>query len=154
MCITHGAKKLVYICSFEGCLNQVVRGGVCITHGAKVTYKRCSFEGCTKLAQKGGVCITHGARVTRKRCNHEGCTNRVQKGGVCVTHGAKVKRCSHVTTMSLREEFVSRTAQRWRGNDAAMRGVTTMFERVAFVLRIVRSKYESNVASKDVPTLS
>ena len=32
-------------CSFEGCNNQVKKGGVCITHGAKVTHKQCSFEG-------------------------------------------------------------------------------------------------------------
>ena len=47
---------------FEGCTNQVVKGGgVCITHGAEM--KRCCFEGCTKFAQKGGVCRSHGAKL-------------------------------------------------------------------------------------------
>jgi hypothetical protein len=33
-CITHGAKRYVYICSHKGCNNIAVKGGVCITHGA------------------------------------------------------------------------------------------------------------------------
>jgi hypothetical protein len=44
-------------CSFEGCTNKVVKGGVCVTHGAKK--KRCSFDGCTSNARKGGVCKKH-----------------------------------------------------------------------------------------------
>jgi hypothetical protein len=44
-------------CSFEGCANHVVKGGVCITHGA--TVKRCSFEDCNNHAKKGGFCKRH-----------------------------------------------------------------------------------------------
>ena len=86
----HGAK--VKRCSFEGCTNHVVKGGVCFTHGAKVEQKQCSFKGCTNWVVNGGVCVTHGAK--RKLCSFEGCTNKVQKGGVCITHGAMTKRCS------------------------------------------------------------
>jgi hypothetical protein len=50
------ARKYVYICTFKGCTNQAVKGGVCITHGAKRYVYICSFEGgCTNQAQKGGV---------------------------------------------------------------------------------------------------
>jgi hypothetical protein len=35
-------------CRFDGCTNQVIKGGVCWTHGAKV--KQCSQEGCTNGA--------------------------------------------------------------------------------------------------------
>jgi hypothetical protein len=63
--------------------------GVCITHGAKV--KRCSFEGCANGAINGGVvCITHGAGV--KRCSFKGCTNVAKRGGVCVCHTWSNKR--------------------------------------------------------------
>ncbi len=37
-----------------------------------------------------------------------------------------------------REVCVSHMAQRWRGNDAASRGVLTMFKREAFVGRMVQ----------------
>ena len=74
-------------CNHEGCKNGAVKGGVCVTHGAKRHVYICRFEGgCTNQAQKGGVCITHGAK--KKRCSYEGCTNQVIKAGVCKTHGA------------------------------------------------------------------
>ena len=82
-------------CSWEGCANGAVKGGVCIRHGAtKTKKKKCSSEGCTNQAQKGGVCIRHGATWTKKQCSSEGCTNQVIRGGVCVRHGAKKKQCS------------------------------------------------------------
>ena len=35
LCIRHGAKnKWQYECSYGGCTNHVVKGGVCISHGA------------------------------------------------------------------------------------------------------------------------
>ena len=63
MCYTHGAKREVKRCSFKGCTNQVVRGGICVTHGAIKVRKRCSLKGCTNFVQKGGVCWTHGANA-------------------------------------------------------------------------------------------
>jgi hypothetical protein len=75
----------------EGCAGG--GGGACFTqqrNGATKTGKRCSFEGCTNNRVQGGVCITHGA--IRKRCSYEGCTNGCVKDGVCVTHGAARKR--------------------------------------------------------------
>jgi hypothetical protein len=92
VCVTHGAKVTRKHCSHKGCANQAVRGGVCITHGAKMELKRCSVERCNNTSKKGGVCVTHGAE--KKRCSLEGCTNQARKGGVCITHGATVKQCS------------------------------------------------------------
>jgi hypothetical protein len=40
------------ICSYEGCTNGVVEGGVCVTHGAKV--KRCRLRWMYQLCSKGG----------------------------------------------------------------------------------------------------
>jgi hypothetical protein len=57
---------------------------VCMKHGAKI--KRCSYEGCTNQVVKGGVCKKHGAKVNL--CSSEGCTNHAKKGGVCWRHGA------------------------------------------------------------------
>ena len=65
-------KTYIYICTNEGCINQVVNGGLCKRHGAEV--KRCKHEGCTNLARKGGVCVSHGAKV--KICRYEGCKER------------------------------------------------------------------------------
>ena len=93
MCHTCGAARKR--CTFDGCTNIVVKGGVCVTHGAKVERKRCSFKDCTSYAQKGGVCKKHGAKVevkTAKHCSHDGCTNGAVRGGVCITHGSKVER--------------------------------------------------------------
>ena len=42
-----------------------VKGGVCVTHGAKV--KRCSFEGCTNIVVKGGVCVASHMEQNRKQ---------------------------------------------------------------------------------------
>ena len=83
-------KRGRYGCSFDGCTNIAVKGGVCIRHGAKK--KLCSREGCTNIAKKGGVCTRHGAKI--KRCSRKGCTNYALKGGVCIRHGAKKKLCS------------------------------------------------------------
>ena len=85
-----GVKKQ---CSYEGCTNQVVNGGVCKRHGAKV--KTCSHEGCTNYSKNGRVCIRHGAK--KKHCKHEGCTKHARKGGVCKRHGANGKKytCSY-----------------------------------------------------------
>ena len=83
LCTAHGTK--VKRCSVEGCTNQ--RGRVCIAHGVRLSYD-CTFEGCTNNVVKGGVCVTHGAEV--KRCSFEGCANQVVKAGVCITHGAKM----------------------------------------------------------------
>lgn len=86
----HGAKHKT--CTFEGCTNNAVKGGVCIRHGAK--RKTCSREGCTNNAVKGGVCVRHGAK--QKTCTFEGCANNAKKGGICIRHGAKRsrKKCS------------------------------------------------------------
>ena len=46
----NSCEKKIYYCSSEGCINQVVQGGVCNRHGAKV--KRCGSEGCTNIAKK------------------------------------------------------------------------------------------------------
>ena len=84
------------LCSFDGCTNTVISGGVCLRHGAEK--RRCSNEGCTKLARgKGGVCVRHGAKRRRYECKYEGCTNHIVQGGVCIRHGAnkKVKICGH-----------------------------------------------------------
>ena len=112
VCKTHGAKKYIYICTFdkctithgapatprqqcnqEGCTNIAIKGGVCITHGAET--KRCSFDGCTNQPKKGGVCITHGAE--KKGCSFKSCMNKAYKGGVCTIHGANMtrKRCNY-----------------------------------------------------------
>ena len=79
--------------------------------------KQCSFAGCTNQSMKGGVCWTHGAKLEVKRCSHKGCKNCVVKGGVCKTHGAIVikKRCKFwedVQIKPLREEFVSHMVPR------------------------------------------
>ena len=84
-------KRKRYTCSYEGCNNQVQRGGVCIRHGASWTKKTCGHEGCTNNALRRGVCWRHGASRTIKTCSHVGCTNQVQNGGVCIRHGAKKK---------------------------------------------------------------
>lgn len=91
VCWTHGAKRLRgKRCNFTGCtIFTQGKQGLCTTHGTKV--KRCSVGGCTN--QKGRVCVTHGVRLSYN-CTFEGCTKNVVKGGVCVTHGAEVKRCS------------------------------------------------------------
>jgi len=83
-------------CSMEVCTNQSQTGGVCIKHGSKSKLWLCSTDGCPNKARKrkGGVCIRHGAN--RKRCNEEGCTNQSQIGGVCQRHGAYVKLCSSI----------------------------------------------------------
>ena len=36
MCVRHGAKVKVYLCSQGRCTNVAVKGGVCRKHGAKV----------------------------------------------------------------------------------------------------------------------
>eukprot|EP00985_Skeletonema_marinoi_P003917 scaffold1711_cov235-Skeletonema_marinoi.AAC.6 len=94
ICLGHGAKANAKQkqCSSEGCTNGAINGGVCKTDGAN--RKLCSSEGCTSHARNGGVCIRHGAKV--KLCSSEGCTNKAKKGGVCWRHGAKAyaKLCS------------------------------------------------------------
>lgn len=113
--IRHGRK--IALCSFEGCCNKVVQGGVCKRHGAKV--KICSREGCDKHAKKGGLCFRHSNVDEREReiargranggdsnqngdtasilmqlrrgikiCTHEGCDNiAAEDSTLCVTHG-------------------------------------------------------------------
>ena len=66
VCTRHGAK--VKECSYKGCNNNTIQGGVCTRHGAKV--KACSYEECSNYAKKGGVCRRH---------SHTGCTNRRSK---------------------------------------------------------------------------
>ena len=74
-------------CSWIGCTNWAVEGGVCITH-----CNHCSWIGCTDWAVGGGVCSRHGAK--HKLSSSEGCLNRALNGGVCIIHGAQHKRCS------------------------------------------------------------
>ena len=113
--IRHGRK--IALCSFEGCCNKVVQGGVCKRHGAKVQI--CSREGCDKHAKKGGLCFRHSNADEREReiargranggdpnqngdcasilmqlrrgikiCTHEGCDNiAAEDSTLCVTHG-------------------------------------------------------------------
>ena len=115
-------KKKRYICSQEGCVNQVRKGGVCIRHGAKVKRKirTCNTEGCANQVRKGGVCIRHGAKRTKKKytCSYEGCNNHVVKGGVCIRHGhhgqERLAVMKDVPTLLSMEEFVSGMAQRKR----------------------------------------
>ena len=59
-------------CSWEGCTNGAIKGGVCWRHGAKSTTnkKKCSSEGCTKYAQKGGLCRSHGTKVESALSKH------------------------------------------------------------------------------------
>lgn len=59
----------------------------------------------------------HGAK--RKGCSHERCTNQVVNDGVA--QRLSVVNSRVVPTMSLKKEFVSRTAQ--RGKNAALRDV-------------------------------
>ena len=65
--------------------------------------KDLPFDGCTNQVQKGGVCMRHGASYTKKTCSREGCTNLVQKGKVCIRHG--VAAMKNVQTMPSREEY-------------------------------------------------
>lgn len=69
---------------------------------------------------KGGVCTTHGVQISHKVL----CTNQAKKGGVCVT------------LMAL------------RGNNAALKDVTTILSREEFVILMVQRL--SNVATMDV----
>lgn len=82
LCALQSTKKS---CSFLGCTNQSMTGGVCIRHGAKK--KLCSFLECTNQAVNGGVCIRR--RAEKKLCIIPECTNQAQKGGECRRHGAE-----------------------------------------------------------------
>ena len=46
---TEQRKNGTYECSYDGCTNQVVSGGVCFKHGAKKSI--CSQEGCVPIGQ-------------------------------------------------------------------------------------------------------
>ena len=83
------SKRVRRKCSFVGCTNRVVQGGLCIAHGAK--RKKCGFNGCSKHVKKAGMCSTHGP--ARKRCELEGCPKVAVQGGKCIAHGAKKKLC-------------------------------------------------------------
>ena len=76
--------------------------------------KYCSWEGCTNGAIKGGVCWRHGAKSTtnKKKCSSEGCTNYAVKGGVCVRHGAKT-----TTNKKKKKNNCSATTKRLRPDD-------------------------------------
>ena len=104
VCIKHGAKVKVYVCSYEGCTNRAIQGGVCMRHGAKV--KLCSSEGCTNQVQRRGVCWRHGAK--EKRCSSEGCKNKAIRGGVCWRHGAN--RTSNDVATAFGSKFDEPTA--------------------------------------------
>lgn len=78
-------------CSYEGCTNQVQKGGVCSSH------KTCSHEGCKVLVSvdsPGGLCWRHGGKsYNYVPCNYEGCKKwGGQKGGLCIYHREKLKR--------------------------------------------------------------
>lgn len=103
-------RRILPICTIEGCTNTVKKAGLCTKHGAE--RKFCSHEECTKHAQRRGLCQRHGAmdvcslagcmnkvrargkcrkhgreEIARPICRHEGCTNQAQKaGGVCARH--------------------------------------------------------------------
>eukprot|EP00984_Skeletonema_dohrnii_P033927 scaffold32169_cov78-Skeletonema_dohrnii-CCMP3373.AAC.3 len=88
LCSKHREKKRK-LCSFEGCPNQALRGGLCGKHGGK---DQCSFEGCPNQAKSGGLCDSHGGKK-KKLCSFEGCPNQARCGGFCDSHGEK-KLCS------------------------------------------------------------
>jgi hypothetical protein len=48
------------LCSYEGCTNGVVEGGVCVTHGAKV--KRCSYVKVVPMVSLREGCVSPMAR--------------------------------------------------------------------------------------------
>jgi hypothetical protein len=92
-------KKVVKLCSHEGCDKQVQINGVCIQHGAKV--QLCSHKGCGSNVVNNGVCIQHVANRTcaetllsarsassmarrRESANTEGAAISSKKKGVCV----------------------------------------------------------------------
>lgn len=83
------SKRVRRKCTFEGCPNRVVQGGLCISHGAR--RKQCKHPGCTKNVKKAGLCSTHGP--ARKRCDEAGCQKVAVQGGRCIAHGAKKKLC-------------------------------------------------------------
>jgi len=84
------SKRVRRKCTFGGCDNRVVQGGLCIAHGAK--RKLCKHPGCKKHVKKAGLCSTHGP--ARKRCEVEDCAKVAVQGGRCIAHGAKKKLCS------------------------------------------------------------
>jgi len=115
----HGAKVKKYICSSEGCTNQVINGGVCIRHGAKVKKYICSSEGCPNVVIKGEVCMRHGGKKKVKLCSSEGCSNQSVKGGVCKRHGAKIHTQDQSTAFE--SEFEQTTATQTLPNQRASR---------------------------------
>ena len=54
-------KKVVKLCSHEGCDNQIQKNGVCIQDGAKVQLS--SQKGCGSNVVDNGVCIQCGRNV-------------------------------------------------------------------------------------------
>jgi len=93
-------KKVVKLCSHEGCDNQIQKNGVCIQDGAKVQLS--SQKGCGRNVVDNGVCVQCGRNViisevcikhgAKKRiCKHKVCGNKGKKEGVCVKHGANNK---------------------------------------------------------------
>ena len=74
-------------CSFEGCNQVSVIGGVCRTHG-----ERCHFEGCNNNIFRHKHCKRHDEyKETRKKCPVRDCNNYVYVGGLCRRH-APTKR--------------------------------------------------------------
>ena len=69
-------------CSFEGCNQVSVVGGVRRTHG-----EQCNFEGCNNNI------FRHGHKESRKKCPVKDCNN-LYVGGMCQRH-APAKRAPH-----------------------------------------------------------
>jgi hypothetical protein len=72
VCIRHGAK--VKLCSSDGCINQVIKGGVCVKHGQtsndaavkdspiKVRWEECA----SSMGQRSNDAAAMDAQILRR----------------------------------------------------------------------------------------
>lgn len=94
------------VAALRGVLNKLL-GGVCITHGAiKIRYK-CSFEGCTKHSRKGGVCFKHGAPQSNDYSNNITFNNNNNINNTHTSHNTETSESTQTLFMPPCDDVVT-----------------------------------------------